>query len=230
MTRIEHSQSDFKKPFPQRSASVAASRETIAAIKAVPLIDIIEPYVQLRHAGTQFVGHCPWHKWRSGRSFTVNPKLNLWRCWSCNIGGDAIAFVMRIERLSFRDSVNRLAQRAGIAVKGTVDPGKLALYTELHAINERVRQILLHEGIRCAKELDRLRRVCRSRTLEDMPAGIYDELRRADVRYVLVALTSQEQAEKFLCVSAAEQASHIDQALDEGYVSDRNLLWEVPLQ
>jgi len=59
------------------------------------------------------VGLCPWHE-DSRPSFQVNPERQTFRCWVCNIGGDVFSFLMRMERLEFREALEQLAQRAGI--------------------------------------------------------------------------------------------------------------------
>lgn len=231
MHKITHRENNFKL-FRLRPASVGVSGKAIATIKAVPLVDIIEPYVPLRRAGNHFVGRCPWHESRSGRSFSVSIERNLWRCWSCNIGGDAISFVMRIESCSFLDAVTRLARRLGVAAKdGVVDHGKLALYAELRAINAHIKEILLRLEIWHANELDRLRRILRSHTIEDMPAGVYDEMRRADVKYCIVALGKEANALQFFCASPEKQEQMINEFLECGCaLGDRNYFCEALLQ
>ena len=59
------------------------------------------------------VGLCPWHE-DSRPSFQVNPERQTFRCWVCNLGGDVFSFLMKMERLEFREALEQLAQRAGI--------------------------------------------------------------------------------------------------------------------
>ena len=80
---------------------------------AIDIVDLVGTYLSLRRAGKAMVGICPWHE-DSRPSFHVNPDRQTFRCWVCNIGGDAFSFLMRMERLEFREALEQLAQRAGI--------------------------------------------------------------------------------------------------------------------
>lgn len=78
------------------------------------LIGVIGKYVELKRAGSNYVGCCPFHSERTP-SFTVFPEKNFY-CFGCGAGGDVITFVMRIENLDYRSAVEQLADAAGIPV------------------------------------------------------------------------------------------------------------------
>ena len=80
---------------------------------AVDIVDLVGSYLSLRRQGKAMVGLCPWHE-DSRPSFHVNPERQTFRCWVCNIGGDVFSFLMKMERLEFREALEQLAQRAGI--------------------------------------------------------------------------------------------------------------------
>lgn len=80
---------------------------------SIDIVDLVGTYLSLRRAGKAMVGLCPWHE-DSRPSFHVNPERQTFRCWVCNIGGDVFSFLMRMERLEFREALEHLAQRAGI--------------------------------------------------------------------------------------------------------------------
>ena len=80
---------------------------------AIDIVDLVGSYLSLRRQGKAMVGLCPWHE-DSRPSFHVNPERQTFRCWVCNIGGDAFSFLMKMERLEFREALEQLAQRAGI--------------------------------------------------------------------------------------------------------------------
>jgi DNA primase len=73
--------------------------------------------VQLRKAGRELVGLCPFHKEKTG-SFYVNPEKNggVFHCHGCDARGDVFAFVQRIEALSFPDAVRLVADLSGFAI------------------------------------------------------------------------------------------------------------------
>ncbi len=81
--------------------------------EATDIVDLVGSYMVLRRAGKAMVGRCPWHD-DSRPSLSVNPERQSFRCWVCDIGGDVFSFLMRMERIEFREALELLAQRAGI--------------------------------------------------------------------------------------------------------------------
>ena len=80
------------------------------------LVSVVEKYVTLKRAGKGLTGLCPFHKEKTP-SFHVNPDLGLWKCFGqCNEGGDVFKFVQKIENLSFPETLERLALRAGVTL------------------------------------------------------------------------------------------------------------------
>ena len=92
--------------------------EDIALVREKSAIDeVVGEYLQLRNAGGgSLKGLCPFHDEKTP-SFNVTPARGLWYCFSCAEGGDVIKFVERIDNLSFVESVERLAARAGIDLR-----------------------------------------------------------------------------------------------------------------
>jgi len=82
---------------------------------AVDIVELVGSYVALRRQGKGFVGLCPWHD-DSKPSLQVNPERQTYRCWVCDVGGDVFNFLMRIEKLEFRDALEQLADRVGITL------------------------------------------------------------------------------------------------------------------
>lgn len=92
--------------------------EDIALVRErTSIADVIAETVTLRSAGGgNLKGLCPFHDEKSP-SFNVSPARNVWYCFGCGAGGDAIKFLMDAEHLSFVESVERLAARAGIQLR-----------------------------------------------------------------------------------------------------------------
>ena len=80
---------------------------------ATDIADLVSSYITLRRQGKNLVGLCPWHD-DSKPSFNVNPERQTFRCWVCDIGGDVYSFLMRMEKIEFREALEQLAERAGI--------------------------------------------------------------------------------------------------------------------
>ncbi len=78
-----------------------------------PIGDVISRYVDLKRAGRNLVGRCPFHSERTP-SFTVFE--DNFHCFGCSAGGNVITFVMRMENLDYKDAVQWLADRVGITV------------------------------------------------------------------------------------------------------------------
>ena len=77
------------------------------------IVEIISSYVNLRRAGVNYNGLCPFHSEKSP-SFTVFPATRSFYCFGCGAGGDVLSFVMRAENLDFPAALEMLARRAGI--------------------------------------------------------------------------------------------------------------------
>jgi DNA primase len=84
--------------------------------RATDIVDLVGHYVQLRRNGRNYVGLCPWHD-DTRPSLQVNPDRQSFKCWVCDIGGDAFSFVMRMENLAFPEALQMLAERAGIPLE-----------------------------------------------------------------------------------------------------------------
>ncbi len=80
------------------------------------IVELIGMYVNLKRAGSNFSGLCPYHSEKSP-SFTVFPATQSFYCFGCGAGGDAITFAMRSENLDYPSAVEFLAKRAGITIQ-----------------------------------------------------------------------------------------------------------------
>lgn len=79
------------------------------------IVELVQSYVRLEKSGNYWKAPCPFHQERTP-SFVVNEERNMWHCFGCNKGGDAFAFVMEIENMSFREALEMLADRAGVEI------------------------------------------------------------------------------------------------------------------
>ncbi|WP_201614443.1 DNA primase [Psychrobacter sp. JCM 18902] len=79
------------------------------------LISIIGRHTTLKRAGSEFKGCCPFHGEKSP-SFYVNPQKNIYHCFGCSVGGNAISFLRDYENLTFIEAVNELSKQTGIEV------------------------------------------------------------------------------------------------------------------
>ena len=92
------------------------SESTINQVRNLSIEDVLRPYVKLSRKGSTLMGLCPFHEERTG-SFAVSPVKNLFHCFSCNRGGDAITFIMEKENFSFMEAVEFIAKNNNIAIE-----------------------------------------------------------------------------------------------------------------
>ena len=101
--------------------NVMAPRETIPreVIEEIrgrnDIVELIGSYVNLKRAGSNYNGLCPFHTERSP-SFTVFPGTQSFYCFGCGAGGDSITFAMKTENLDYPAAIEFLAKRAGITI------------------------------------------------------------------------------------------------------------------
>src|SRR5437667_8808681 len=81
----------------------------------VDIVDFVGRFVNLKKAGANWKGLCPFHGEKTP-SFMVNPKKGIFHCFGCGVGGDVFGFLMRQDRLSFPEAVRALAKSAGVAL------------------------------------------------------------------------------------------------------------------
>jgi DNA primase len=103
--------------------------------QANDIVDVISEYISLKKKGREMVGLCPFHQ-DHRPSLYVNPDKQIFKCFACGAGGDVLRFVQMQESLTFPQTIQRLAQRAGIKIEqriaapkpdtGEIDPNRLA--------------------------------------------------------------------------------------------------------
>lgn len=80
------------------------------------IVDVISDYMQLTKRGRNWFGLCPFHGEQTP-SFSVSQEKQIFHCFGCGAGGNAITFVMDMEHLTFPDALVKLGQRAGIPLE-----------------------------------------------------------------------------------------------------------------
>src|SRR5712672_1755872 len=79
------------------------------------IVRIVGEYVQLKKAGQNFRGLCPFHAEKSP-SFNLHPTKQIYHCFGCGQGGDVFKFVMEMEKCAFPEAIRIIAEKCGIAV------------------------------------------------------------------------------------------------------------------
>jgi DNA primase len=81
----------------------------------IDIVEFISDYVTLRKSGQNFKGLCPFHSEKTP-SFMVSTAKQIFHCFGCGAGGDAVSFLMKQENLSFGEALRYLAKKANISV------------------------------------------------------------------------------------------------------------------
>lgn len=84
-------------------------------IARIDIVEVVGRYVQLKKAGVNYMGLCPFHQEKSP-SFTVSPTKQFYHCFGCGAHGTAIGFLMAYSGLGFVEAVKDLAHTCGLVV------------------------------------------------------------------------------------------------------------------
>jgi DNA primase len=88
-----------------------SAKETIKSV--ADIVDVIGQFVQLRKAGQNYIGLCPFHTEKEP-SFTVSPAKQMFHCFGCKKGGDVFAFWMEYHGTTFPETLRELAERFNV--------------------------------------------------------------------------------------------------------------------
>lgn len=164
----------------------------IDEIKAnVNIVDVISQYVSLRRKGVNYFGLCPFHNEKSP-SFSVSESKQIFHCFGCGVGGDAIGFLKKIENIDFKEAIEVLAEKAGISLPkievGEDEQKRILLRDKVYEVNkvaaEYFHNNLYGQNAKQAQEYVKKRRLDNA-TLKRFQIGysgnfddLYQELRK----------------------------------------------------
>ena len=151
------------------------------------VVDIISQYVHLTRKGRNYFGLCPFHNEKSP-SFSVSPDRQIFHCFGCGVGGNVYTFLMKIEGITFKESLEQLAERANIqlpTLENDSDTAKEELKAKVYKVNEFTAEFY-HQNLykpvaKMAQEYVKKRKMNRE-TLEAYKIGYsgkFDELYKA---------------------------------------------------
>ena len=87
-------------------------------LRRTDIVDLISTHVRLKKSGKNYSACCPFHNEKTP-SFSVNREKQFYHCFGCGASGNAISFLMQYERREFIDSLQFLAQKAGLTLPET---------------------------------------------------------------------------------------------------------------
>lgn len=97
------------------TASVRFNDDKERIRDASDIVRVIGEHIALKPKGREYVGLCPFHDDHKP-SMTVSPAKQLFKCFVCGAGGDIFGFVQKYHKMEFREAMEYLAERAGVAL------------------------------------------------------------------------------------------------------------------
>ena len=105
----------------------------------VNIADVVGEYVTLKRGGKNLKGLCPFHGEKTP-SFMVNESIGIYKCFGCGKGGDAISFVMEMEKVDFPEALEILAEKVGVKLVKKGNLGKDKEKGEMLAVHDLARE------------------------------------------------------------------------------------------
>ena len=120
------------------------SQDSIDGLKArIDVLDVISNYIEVKKAGANFKANCPFHDEKSP-SFVISPQKQIYHCFGCGAGGDAIKFVMEFEKLNYPEAIERLADQNNYTLNYTDNKNPQKQRSQLMEKLSQWYQSLLH--------------------------------------------------------------------------------------
>lgn len=85
---------------------------------AAQITEVVQDFISLKRRGVNYLGNCPFHNEKTP-SFTVSPAKNIFKCFGCGKGGNAVHFIMEIEHMTYYEALKHLAKKYHIEVVET---------------------------------------------------------------------------------------------------------------
>ncbi|ADV47315.1 DNA primase [Nitratifractor salsuginis] len=142
---------------------------SIEALKqSIDIVDVIGNYLELKKAGANYKCNCPFHGEKTP-SFNVNPQRQIYHCFGCGVGGDAIKFVMEYEKLSYPEAIEKIAAMYNFSLRYTQGKGQ---YGEAKRVLELMQQFYTSQLDHQPQALEYLRsRGVTQSSIEDFGIG-----------------------------------------------------------
>lgn len=128
------------------------------------IVDIISGYLDLKKSGNDYVGICPFHDDHSP-SMHVSPKLNIFKCFVCNTGGNVFSFVQKFENISYLEAVKTVALKSGVSFNYNVDKSSFNRHKEEYSIMDL--SLKLYQNNLASKEGVKAKEYLRKRGITD---------------------------------------------------------------
>ncbi|MDR0675799.1 MAG: DNA primase [Elusimicrobiota bacterium] len=143
-------------------------------LQSIDIVDIIQDFVILKKTGSNFKGLCPFHNEKTP-SFIVSQEKQIYHCFGCNEGGNAITFLMKMEHLTFVETIIELANKLGIKLENENNfsaYNNLSKKDDLHKINAKIGEYY-HKFLLKSKNAEDARKYLKTRDVDDETIKIF---------------------------------------------------------
>jgi len=113
------------------------------------IVDIISQFLEIKKSGANFKACCPFHGEKTP-SFVISPAKQIYHCFGCGVGGDAIKFIMEYEKLAYPEALEKLASMCNITLNYENNTSKKLDTKVLQEINSYYQKLFISHEI--AKE------------------------------------------------------------------------------
>ena len=142
--------------------------DVISQIKdRLDIVDVVSQYVVLKKSGANYWGICPFHNDKKP-SMSVSPSRGIFKCFSCGAGGDALAFLVKIQNREYKDVILELADKYGIEL-----PKKYSASSETKSLKKEMIKAcskaakFYHMQLRSADDANKAMTALRKRNVDD---------------------------------------------------------------
>ncbi|AQW86861.1 DNA primase [Campylobacter pinnipediorum subsp. caledonicus] len=92
-------------------------------LEQVDIVDVVSHYVDIQKSGANYKCVCPFHDDRNP-SMSISPQRQIYHCFSCKAGGNAIKFIMDFEKLNYPEAIEKLASISNFTLEYTNNNSK----------------------------------------------------------------------------------------------------------
>lgn len=112
---------------------------------SIDIVDILSGFLQVKKSGANFKACCPFHGEKTP-SFVISPSKQIYHCFGCGVGGDAIKFIMEFEKLTYPEAIEKLAMISNFSLEYD-DNYKRQDYSVIEKLNEYYQKLLVSNQV-----------------------------------------------------------------------------------
>jgi len=182
----------------------------------VDIVELASEYLTLKKAGRNYLGLCPFHQEKTP-SFTVNREKQIFYCFGCGEGGNAITLLMKIANKNFPEAIKHLAEKTGVILPsrtfGKEGHEKESLHDEIVQLNLRAAQQFSRNLVSPAGKIARdylQKRAVTEETVQQFRLGYVPDTWRTLTDYIEGSGLSLKLAEQAGLVIGGKEGSFYD--------------------